>query len=209
MYNTTDATVTEIGYGDTDNGIGFRYASALDASQTVRAICTTVKSEGGGDLLNMAGLPFGGGNGATMKTIANTLAPVFSLQLNTTFGSTDIVNRGLVLPTGLSFQTDQPIYYEVLVNPSLTNASWVPSSTDSITNYDVTASAVSGGRRIGCGYAGAGGNRAAATVTSFTGKIPLSVNYAGTTGDILTIAAIRTTNSSAAVGAALEWKEIR
>lgn len=208
-YNTTDATVTEIGYGDTDNAIGFRYSSALDASQTCRAICVTVKSEGGGDLLNMPGFPFGWSNGATLKTVSNTLVPVLSIQVKPEFSTSDTVNRGLVLPTALSFQTDQPIYYEILLNASLTGPSWISSSTDSIVNYDVTASAVSGGRKIGCGYAGSGGTRAAATQTGFTGKVPLCVNYAGAVGDTLTVAAIRTAVSNASSGAALEWKEIR
>lgn len=207
VYNTADATITEFGYGNEYNAVGFRFTSALDVSQYCSAICATVKSEGGGDLLNMAGLKFAWSNKATLRTVAASFLPVLSIQLKTTFGAG--TNRGLVFPQALSFQNDQPIYYEVLVNPTLTNPSWVSVDANSICNYDVSATAVTGGRVIAAGYASSGSSRASATAVALTGKAPLSVNYAGNVGDILTISCIRTTSTSSSTGSAVEWKEVR
>lgn len=207
IYNTATNTITEVFYGDADNSVGFRFTSALDASQSMRAICATVKSEGGGDLLDIAGYKFAVGNGTTLRTVAATLLPVLSIQLKTTFGAG--TNRGIVFPQAVAFQVDNPIYYEVLVNASLTGASFASVDANSLCNFDVAASAVTGGRRIAAGYAASGAVRAGANQFTLTGKAPLSVNYAGTTGDILTIAAVRTTASSSATGAVLEWKEVR
>lgn len=208
VYNTAGSTVSEIGYGDAYNAVGFRFTTqAPSAQQFVNAICATVKSEGGGDLLNMPGYKFALGNGAALRTVAASYLPLFSVQLKTTFGAG--VNRGVVFPQALSFQNDNPIYYQVLMNPTLTGANFSSVDANSLCNYDVSASALSGGRVIAAGYAGTGAARAAATAIALTGKAPLSVNYAGTVGDILTVAAIRTTATSSASGVSLEWKEVR
>jgi hypothetical protein len=207
VYNTATESITEFRYGDADNAIGFRFRAPVDATHTARAICASVKSEGGGDLLSLSGFPFAVSNGATTKTVAAALIPLLSIQLKTTLNS--LPNRGLVLPQEYSFVTDQPIYYQISVNSTLTNAAFNTVGADSLCNFDIAATAVSGGRVIAAGYAGAGGQRAGGTEKSLTNKIPLSVNYIGTTGDILTISAVRVGAQSAAAGAALEWTEIR
>jgi hypothetical protein len=207
VFNTATESVTEFRYGDAENAIGFRFRVAADANHYARAICSSVKSEGGGGLLDLDGFPFTAGNGATTKTVSTTLIPLASIQLKTTFNS--LANRGLVLPQAYSFQTDQPIFYEIRVNATLTNASFASVSADSLVNVDVAATAVTGGRVIASGYIGAGGQRAGGTEKSITSKIPLSVNYAGTAGDVLTVCAIRTSAQNASAGVTLEWREIR
>lgn len=207
VYNTATNTVVELGYGDTYNAVGFRFTSALDDTQTARAVCCTVKSEGGGDLLDLSGLPFAASNGATTKAVSTTLIPLLSIQLKTTFNS--LPNRGLVIPTSYSFVNDYPIYYQLLLNATLTNASFASVDANSLCNFDVAATAVTGGRVLSSGYAGAGGQRASGTEKGLTSKIPLSVNYAGTTGDILTVCAVRVGAQNAATGAAIEWREVR
>ena len=203
-YNTVDRHARMLALR---GAIGFRFRAPIDASHYARAICATVKSEGGGGLLDLDGFPFAAGNGATTKTVSTTLIPLASIQLKTTFNS--LANRGLVLPQAYSFVTDQPIYYEIRINPTLTGASFASVDANSIVNVDVAATAVTGGRVIASGYVGAGGQRAGGTEKGITSKIPLSVDYAGTTGDILTICAIRAGAQNAAAGASIEWREIR
>jgi hypothetical protein len=207
VVNTTTESVTEFRYGDRDNAIGFRFRVPTDASHYARAICASVKSEGGGGLLDLDGFPFSAGNGATTKAVAATIIPLASIQLKTTFNS--LINRGLILPQSYSIVTDQPLYYEIRVNPTLTGASFGSVDDSSIANVDVAATAITGGRVISSGYIGAGGQRAGGTEKSVTSKIPLSVNYTGTTGDILTICAVRVGAQSAAAGVSIEWREIR
>ena len=207
VYNTATESVTEIGYGDTLNGIGFRFRAPINAGHKARAICATVKSEGGGALLDMSGFPFAAGNGATSRTVSTALLPVLSVQVKTTFGAG--VNRGIILPTSYSVANDNPIYYQIIVNGTLTNPTWNSVDAASLCNFDVAATAITGGRVIASGYAGTGGTRSGASEKGITNKTPLSINYAGDVGDILTFAAVRFGNNNAATGAAIEWREIR
>jgi len=206
-YNTATESITEFRYGDEANAIGFRFRAPVSASHYARAICATVKSEGGGGLLDLDGFPFAAGNAAALKTVQTTLIPLLAIQNKTTFNS--LPSRGIVIPQAYSFATDQPLYYEIRVNPTLTNASFASVSNDSIMNFDVAATAVTGGRVISSGYIGTGGQRAGGTEKGITSKIPLSVNYAGTTGDILAICVVRSGNQNASAGVTIEWREIR
>jgi hypothetical protein len=207
VYNTDTHSITEFRYGDSLNAVGFRFKVARNASHYARAICATVKSEGGGELLELAGFPFSAGNDETLKTVSTTRIPLASVRIATTFNS--ITNRGLILPQAYSFVTDNPIHYQIVVNPTLTNPSWVAVDGNSHAELDVSATAVTGGRVIASGYFGAGGQRAGGAEKGITSKIPLSVDYTGTVGDIITVNAIRVSAQNATAGAALEWRETR
>jgi hypothetical protein len=206
-YNTATESITEFRYGDAANAIGFRYRVPVNATHYSRAICATVKSEGGGSLLELDGFPFAAANGATTKAVGATLIPLLSIQVKTTFNS--IANRGIVLPQAYSFSTDQPLYYTITINPTLTNPTFNSVDLQSLCNFDVAATAITGGRVISSGYIGAGGQRAGGHEKGITSKIPLSLNYAGDAGDILTISAIRVGGQNAAAGCAVEWRELR
>jgi hypothetical protein len=207
IYNSGGNTVSEIGYFDADNGVGFRYTIPANAGAQMLAICGTVKSEGGLDLFTLTGFPFTASNVATTVTVSTILIPLVSIQLKATFNSK--INRGLVIPTALSILSDNPLFYRLVLNPTLTGAAFASVDNNSLVNVDVAASALTGGTVIGAGYAGSGGNRAAPTPPGFTGRVPLSVDYAGAVGDILSVAAIRVGAQNAVAAAALEWKEIR
>jgi hypothetical protein len=206
IYNSGGNTIMEKGYGDATNGVGLRYTIPANASATMNAICATVKSEGGKDLFDLDGFPFGISNRVTAKTVSTTLIPVLSIQVQTTFNS--LTYRGIVIPNKLTLMCDNPINYRVFLNPTLTGASFVQTDANSAVYYDVTASAISGGILLDDDYAASGGTRSAVT-KSIGGKVPLSVNYAGTAGDILTIAAIRTGTTNATTNAAVGWIETR
>lgn len=207
IYNDASNTYTEIGYGDIYNGIGFKLKhSTKIATASLKAICATVKSEGGRDLFDMAGFPFQASKGVTAKTVANTLIPVLSIKVQPTFNS--LPNNSLILPQGFTLNNDNPINYHILLNPTLTGANFVQAESNSSVFYDVTASAVTGGIKIKDDYASAGQTKVAVT-RNVLGKIIMSANWLYTDGDILTIAAQRVTNSSAATFVAIEWNEIR
>ncbi len=180
------------------------------ATGQVLAICCTVKSEGGEHLLELPGFHFAASNDVTPVTVSNSMIPVLSIQIKTTFNS--LTNRGLVIPTLAGFSNDNPIHYHLVLNPTLTGASFTSVDAQSLVNVDRSASALSNGRIISEGYVGSGtpgAARAAGAERSLLGKIPLSVNALGTIGDILTVAAERVGSQNAATTIALEWKEIR
>jgi hypothetical protein len=207
QYNTADYTYTELGYGDLNNAIGFRYRVPVSSTQTMRAICATVKSEGGGNLSELTGIRFAASNGTTKKTVSTTLIPVISIQVKATLNTYPV--KAIVVPNDFELTNDNPIYYEWRVNPTLTGASFTSVDANSITNFDVTASAVSGGRVIRSGYFGSGGAGSRnSTTKALTSRIPLGVSWAGV-GDILTLCAIRDGATNSSVGASLNFEEIR
>ena len=207
QYNTADYTYTELGYGDEDNAIGFRYRIPVNAEQTMRAICATVKSEGGGDLFELAGAKFSASNGVTKKTVSTTLIPILSIQVKSTLN--DYPVKGIVFPRDFEISNDNPIYYEWRVNATLTDASFASANANSITNVDTAATAVTGGRVIRSGYSGTAG-AAARTVSGggLTSKIPMGVSSAGV-GDILTLCAVRDGNTNSVVGVSLNFEDVR
>lgn len=217
LYNDTTSpgyTYMEVGYGNSDNAIGFRYRVARNSSAEMTAICCTVKSEAGDSLFELAGLPFTADMAQTAKTVSTTLIPLISIRPKTTFQSLD--NLILAIPKSFSIQASNPIRYEILYNSTLTGASWTDvDTTNSSVEYDVTASAVSGGVKIDSDYiwantsgGGGGGAKTIANQKSLLGKSVLWNRLGSPTG-ILTIAAIRTDANDASCLSTIKWEEIK
>ena len=205
IYNTATETITEIAYSDGVNGIGFRYSVPINSTQIMRAICTTVKSEGGGHLYNMAGFHFSSDNGVTPITVGTTLIPILSIRAKTTFNS--LTNNSIAIPQGFELTTNNPIKYDIVYRPTLTGDSWTDADPDSAFEYDVSATAISGGTKIDSGYVATDRNTSSGS-QGILGKTIMSKGNNGTV-DILTICAVRTSTSNADTKAILKWKEIR
>lgn len=206
IYNDSTYTYMEVGYGDDNNGIGFRYRIAKNSLASMIAICGTVKSEGGKSLFEMDGFPQSANSNVTAKTVSTTLIPLLSVRPRTTFNS--IPNTSIAIPTYISVQTDNPIRIGVWHDATLTGASWADVDTNhSIMEYDTTASAFTGGHRILSEYVATSKN-IQTSARSLMGKAVLWARKNGYTG-ILTVAAIRTTTTNASVLTSLNWEEIR
>jgi hypothetical protein len=206
IYNDATYTYMEMGYGDTNNAIGLRYRIAKNASATMRAICGTVKSEGSSGIFQMPGLNRSIDNGTTPKTVSTTLIPLLSIRPSATFNS--IANRGLYIPNEYSIVGTNPMRYVILYRPVLTGASWVAvDAVNSGMEYDVTASAVTGGIVVDSDYFSTNRN----SESRSDGLLERAILSLGRTGvaDILTIAAIRTSTSDSSTYSAMKWKEIR
>lgn len=207
IYNNTTNTICEIGYGTPSNGVGFRYTLASkNASATMRAICATVKSEGGYSIYDLKGFSFACSNYSTSKTVGATLTPLLSIRVQTTFNGLE--NRTAIMPELITIMTDNPMCYRVLLNPTLTDASFVAVDSNSSVYKDVSATAVSGGTILDEDYASSTANKSYPK-SSITGRIVLSTNWNATSGDIITIAGIRTGTTNATTYARILWSEIR
>ena len=205
IYNDATHTYMEIAYGDTNNGVGFMYRVPVNASATMRAICVTVKSEGGVPLFDMPGYNRSTDLYVTSKTISNTDTPILSIRPSATFGG--VPNRGLYIPDGFQIITDQGLYYEILFNATLTGASWTNvDATNSGMEQDIAATAVSGGVKVASGYLTDA--RDDTNVNGILGKTLLFLGRTGTPRS-LTIAGRRTTGTDASVFAGVQWREIR
>lgn len=208
IYNTATETITEIGYDDGVNGIGFKFTQPLNSSAECIAICGTVKSEGGGGLFDIAGIPTGCSTQTTSRAVGNTIVPVISVRSKTLFkGQT---NKTIIIPDKLNVQTDNDIHYYFVLGGTLTGASWVDvDSNNSAGEFDVSATAISGGKIIDPDYLASGARNRTSGEGNFLGKSVLSASR-GTDGQgILTVVAIRTSGSNASVFMGIGLNEIR
>lgn len=206
IYNDVTYTYMEMGYGDTLNAVGLRYRIDVNANATMRAICASVKSEDGVTIENIPGFERAVSNMNTAKTVSTTLIPVLSIRPAATYAG--IANRGIYIPDGFSIQGDNPIRFRIVYRSTLTNPAWTAvDATNSGMEYDVSATAITGGIVINEDYASAGVNSVHQS-DAVLGRTLLKLGRTGTS-DILSIAAIRTgTNNSSTYGV-FRWREIR
>lgn len=166
-------------------------------------ICSTVQSEGGFE--ESFGIPHSVSNGITTIGVT-TRRPILSIELKPTFNS--ITNRGTVIPSSYEVLADtNNCFYEIVYNGSLTNDSFASVGSNSIVNYDVAATAITGGEVIASGFVYAnnrGGNNIESIVKD---KIRLTNDVAGTTPDRLSIVCTSFTGTSTVTGA-LTFREL-
>jgi len=168
---------------------------ALSSGATLRQICSTVASEGGyqQDVVELAAQ-----RTTELTSIGLTTKPLISLRLNS--GSLDAV----VLPQILKVlpTTGQDYIITLVRNATLTGASWNTSTFTNI-DYDVTATAMTGGDVVQLDYitntvqAGSGVD----APTGYKWSLQLGRTIGGTS-DIMTIG-IRTAVSGTPAGSAL------
>lgn len=208
LYNSGGSTYAEIGYGNENNAIGFRYVIATaTASATMKAICCTVKSEGGDPLRDVPGLTRTANNGETEKVVAATRIPILSIRTRETFNSLE--NLVLSRLESLNVTATQPIRVDLVLDPTLTDAVWANvNDTESVMEVDTAATALSGGSTVLSFYVPSGSGNNASGEGATLGKQVIWDRQGSPTG-IVTVAAVRTGNNSADVLAALNWEEIR
>ena len=206
VYNDATYTYMEMGYGNESNAIGIRYRVPLDAAGAMTAICCTVKSGAGKYLFDMNGYPQSIDSGVTTKTVSTSIIPLLSIRQLTTFNS--IENLSIAFPKEISIQTDNPIRLIIYHDVILTGASWSDVDTNHSTmEYDVTATALTGGHVIQSEYVATSKNTQA-TAKGLLGKAVLWNRQNANTG-ILTLAAVRSSNANADVLISQKWEEIR
>jgi hypothetical protein len=123
------------------------------SNSTMKQICSSVISEGG---FIREGIPFSANNGVTAVSVGTSALPVLSIRPKATFNSID--NNALILPVGFSAFSAGDFFFEIVHAGTLTGSpSWTSVDSNSIVEFDVAASGLTGGRVIRSGYASAGG----------------------------------------------------
>ena len=175
--------------------------TSTGAAGTMRAICSTVISEGG--YMNRS-ITRSIGTSLTGKNLSDTVyIPLVCIRLN----ASNL--ESVVVPAKFDvFGLQQAAFvYRIILNPTLTNASWTSSGADSSVEYDISATALSGGTVIDQGIFVGSNKGGSASITSnevdFSQQIGRTI--AGVS-DIWCLAAIATTNNDDAVGA-VTWQE--
>jgi hypothetical protein len=167
----------------------------------MRAICSTVMSEGGHSNRSFTRAI---GTALTGKDLSNTVyRPLVCLRMKST------ALDSIVVPTAFDVFGLQlaAFAYRVILNPTLTGASWTSADTDSTVEYDLSATALSGGKVITQGVFVGSNKGGSAQVTS--NEIDFSQQLGRTiagVSDIWCLAAIATTNNDDAVGI-VNWQE--
>lgn len=123
--------------------------------------CCSVQSEGGESI---RGFPYTANNGITRDGVT-TREPVLSIRPKATFNS--ITNRGHIeLAEYFLNATTNNALYEIVIGGTLTGASWTSVSTYSITEYDVSATAITGGESVISGYVNQGSGASAGLISA-------------------------------------------
>ena len=170
-------------------------------SATMRAICSTVISEGG--YVNRSQTR-AIGTGLSGKNLSDTAyRPLVCLRLK----SANI--DSIVVPTKFDLYGLQQaaFVYQIILNPVLTGASWTSAGTNSSVEYDISATEVTGGTVVDQGiFVGSNkGGVASVNSTDVDFSQQLGRTIAGVS-DIWCLAAIATTNNDDAV-ASVSWQE--
>lgn len=208
IYNSGSYTHTEFGYGDDENGIGFGYRIPINSNASIRAICCTVKSEGGKPLFDMPGFNRSISNRTTPITVSTTLRPIISIKPSDTYKSLD--NRGLYIPTSFIVTGNNAMHYRLVEGPALTGASWGQVGADSGMDYDVSSTGLTGGTIIDEDYLTADRNSLSVS-SGVLGKTLLWVRRNGEpdSGKVLTLAGVRYGANDVSAACGFKWREVR
>lgn len=158
--------------------------AAISSSAALKQICSTVISEGG--YQQQVATQFARRT-SVLGTISTTFLPLVSIRLaSDSLGAVVLPQAVQVFPT-----TNQNYELALFKNPTLTGASW-NTSTFTHVDYDVTATAVSGGTMILQNYVSstAQGRSVSITPAGYNFDIQLGASLAGVS-DVVTLA-IRT-----------------
>jgi hypothetical protein len=175
--------------------------TSTGAAGTMRAICSTVISEGGYSNRSQSRAI---GTSLTGRELSNTVyRPLVCIRLK----SANI--DSIVVPTKFDLYGLQlaAFGYRVILNPTLTDANWTPAGNNSSVEYDLSATALTGGTVIDQGIFVGSNKGGTASVSSsdvdFSNQLGRTI--AGVS-DIWCLAAIATTNNDDAV-ASVSWQE--
>lgn len=174
------------------------------SASTMRQICGAVISEGGFE--DVRGLQFSAGRG-TSGAAVTTRRPIFSIRAATN-GPNSIRNIGRIVPRDVQVacQTND-ILYEVVLNGTLTGASFSSVASTSIADKDTSASAISGGTTVMSGLVVSGAGAVKGIVDDvFFRDFPLVYSGLGNQQDILSVVATSLTGSST-VFSQVTWQE--
>lgn len=174
---------------------------------TLDMICTSVSSGGIGANQKQ----FSRANAIAGRATSTSLLPLISIRAATLYGGTggggSIANRGHILPKAFELIVGaQNHQYSIVLNPTLTGASWQTHATTSIADYDLSATSMSGGTVLDAGFLGA----AAATRGVGSAELfvvnPLVYSGLNSVQDTVTLA-VRTLTGTGTANGAITWAE--
>ena len=174
------------------------------SSSTMKQICSSVQSEGGYEGFARRYNVTKNGSNPTVLTTQDIQYPMISLRLNSNRLDSAVVpsNLSVVLEQTASNKPDT-VQYRILLNPTLTGGTWSTHFNGNV-DYNVTATAVTGGTDIIGGYISSSGVLDINTINDFNFQLGRSQTGVSDTF-VLTMTPI---NDGAQVYCDLSWFEI-
>ena len=155
--------------------------STLSTGATLRQICSTVISEGGYQQINASQFAR---RTSTLSNISTTFLPLVSIRLNSSY------LNSIVLPQAIQVYplTNQDYEVAMFKNATLTGASYV-TGTFTHVDYDVSATAISGGTMVLQNFIGstAQSRQVSITPSGYNFDLQLGASLAGVS-DVMTLA---------------------
>ena len=152
------------------------------SSSAMKQVCSSIQNMGGYQQTTVDHLAR---RTAVLSTIGTTFLPLVSIRLNSAaLGAVVLPNKIEVLPV-----TNQNYEIALVKNPTLTGASWVSVPSDPNVQYDVSATAVSGGTLVYNNYttaSGSGGTNVVSDSPGYKWDLQLGASIAGVS-DIYTM----------------------
>jgi hypothetical protein len=169
------------------------------SASSMRQICASVISEGGYTGYGITEVAGTGTNAIRLGT-ANQLYPVVSIRL----ASTRL--DSIVLPTQVDFLSTSVNYYQftLILNATLTGATWTGTSQTGSVQIDTGATAISGGTVVQSGFVSARENVELSALSYF--QFQIGRTLAGVS-DVLTLV-LSSTGNNADILAQLGWQEL-
>ncbi len=157
--------------------------TAVTASTSaMKQICSSVQNMGG---YEQTGVDHVARRTSVLTTIGTTFLPLLSIRLNASnLGAVVLPNKLQVIPV-----TSQNYEIALVKNATLTGASWASVPSDANVQFDVSATAATGGTIVNNVYvtsSGAGGNNPIADPTGYKWDLQLGASIAGVS-DVYTV----------------------
>lgn len=170
-----------------------------------RNVCSSVTVDGG---MEAPETTFAAYN-ATDVSVTGTERPLLSIRPKLTFGG--ITNRIVVLPSRLFIANiSGRAGFRVVYNPTLTGAAWTSVDADSGVEFDVSATAFTGGRTLLRGFLpNTNDARDVATDAFKQNGSKLMVDAFGTQQPILSVFGVNEGGGSITMRASAGWFEVR
>jgi hypothetical protein len=205
IVNTATHRIARVGLFDDSDGLFWEVKSPVQAGGgTLTVVCNTARILNGVDYATRG---FGFSHNTT--NVSTTILPLWSIRPKATLNG--ITSRAMLLPTQLSFFSEtQPGAALLILNPTLTGATWAATSPSAAADVDTAATVVTGGTTIWRVGQGSNTNGTYDLKDLFTVdglKLRLQA-YTGT-ADILTMGVVREATVNFDPRITMNWREIR
>jgi len=178
--------------------------STTASSSTMTQICSSVQSEGGYEGFSKQYNISKNGSNPTTLTTQDVQYPIIALRLNSNRLDSVIIpsNLSVVLEETASNKPDT-VQYKFLLNPTLTGNTWTTHFNGNV-DYNITATAVTGGTDIVGGYISSSGSLDISSINDFNFQLGRTQKGVSDTF-VLTMTPI---NDGSVVYCDLSWFEI-